>query len=200
MAKRPLRGSGSWNRRQERGKPRGMDPPAIQAPNLFTPQRLNLQSAEKGICFLCVSEIRVSAVQKICGLKTPARKQQIQILQRKGSLVRTQSAERREDGLDFNLRLDDGDGPQEARLAQPFDIRSKRRRFCSGAFSASHARYSAYFCRPAGVSAKPPACCRHAIGRNHVARSFGRRSHRKLDQGPSPRRSTVVMPVRTGLR
>ena len=30
MAKRPLRGPGSWNRRRERGKPRGMDPPAIQ--------------------------------------------------------------------------------------------------------------------------------------------------------------------------
>ena len=30
MAKRPLRRSGSWNRRKERGKPRGMNPPAIQ--------------------------------------------------------------------------------------------------------------------------------------------------------------------------
>ena len=34
MAKRPLRGPGSWNRRKERGKPRGMDPPAIQPARL----------------------------------------------------------------------------------------------------------------------------------------------------------------------
>jgi hypothetical protein len=63
-------------------RPKAAQPQPNSNPNLLTPQRPNLQSAEKGIGFLCVSEFRVSAVlRKFRGLKMHAAKQQTQIEQ-----------------------------------------------------------------------------------------------------------------------
>jgi hypothetical protein len=64
----------SQPRQLNRKDPKAAKPQAHSNPNLITPQRPNLQTAEKGIGFLCVSEIRVSAVQKFRGIENARRK------------------------------------------------------------------------------------------------------------------------------